>query len=1179
MGGLIVHTTRSISVFVIALFLFVLTVVQWPRQGTAWQANTTVAVVSAGNYQAPVTPDSIAALFGVGLSAQTDQARTRPLPTTLAGVTVRVNNVATGLFFVSPGQINFLIPAGTALGTANISVTASDGTARMGTVEVANTAPALFTFNGNGQGVAAALALRVRANNTQSYEPIAQLDAASNRWQAVPLNLGAANERLFLVMYASGTRGVASLLRVLMGGVEITPSYVGASADFFGVEQINVELTRSLIGRGRLNLSLIAPNTRASNVAEIDLANVAADVAGAPVITSIAPAQAVAGETLTITGTGFSTAANGNAIIIGGVETRTVESVTATRIVVRVPFGVGSSKLAVRTALGEGLSANPVNALTTVSGVITDTQGNPLPNVAVSIAGRNATTSNNGNYTVKDVPANQAVLRVDPTALPLTPKLPVYQRLVGVLGNRDNLQPVIALQPPDNTSVQTQGASLVTADDAALAPEAITAAVTNGGITFDTSNSVSTLPTGVTDPRIYLTRVENSRAPASLPRGVFSSALAQLSPFGIRLNPGGKLTFPNPDGWAANSQVTLYRLNQTATSSLLGTFVTAGTATVSADGQRIETAANAITETSIYFVANARPTTTVIGRVVDSDNTPVRNALVVCAGQLALTDGNGSFVITSVPVTANAQLSLEASFIRASGRTDRVTRTGITALAFSTTRITPDLVLPSPATQPNRPPSLTAPAALTVNVSTTTDFPLLASDPDNQAVTVTVTGTAFASIVTLQGFPNLRLAPGATAAGNYTLTLRATDSQNGVTTRTVALTVIGNTPNRPPVLTVPTARTVAAGQVLAFDVTATDPDAGQTLRLTATGLPTGANFSQTNATTGRFTWTPNANQVVTVSFSVSDGSLTDTKAVMITVSGGGDPTQWVRTSSLPNNVGGILHLLVVGSNIFVGTFENGMLRSTDNGASWAQINNGFPVNQLFIYSLVNNGATIFASTAFGIFRSTDNGANWVAANNGIDSFIVSMPLMVSGTTLFASIGVNGVFRSTDNGANWTRISDGLNNTLVTRLAANGANLFASTSTGVYRSTNGGVNWTAVNNGLGDQFIIDVLVNGTTIFAVAIPGLVFRSTDNGANWTLTSNGLPEDQIGIALAISGTTLFYGNSFGVYRSTNNGASWTAFNEGLTLGGQVVPITSFAVAGNTLYGGNDTVYIRRLQ
>jgi hypothetical protein len=50
-------------------------------------------------------------------------------------------------------------------------------------------------------------------------------------------------------------------------------------------------------------------------------------------------------------------------------------------------------------------------------------------------------------------------------------------------------------------------------------------------------------------------------------------------------------------------------------------------------------------------------------------------------------------------------------------------------------------------------------------------------------------------------------------------------------------------PNRTPMLAVPTAPTVVAGQPLAFTVTATDVDPGETLSLTATSLPPGSVFS------------------------------------------------------------------------------------------------------------------------------------------------------------------------------------------------------------------------------------------------------------------------------------------------------------------------------------------------
>ncbi|NOT58941.1 MAG: cadherin-like domain-containing protein, partial [Acidobacteria bacterium] len=315
-----------------------------------------------------------------------------------------------------------------------------------------------------------------------------------------------------------------------------------------------------------------------------------------------------------------------------------------------------------------------------------------------------------------------------------------------------------------------------------------------------------------------------------------------------------------------------YRLNQTGTSGLLGTFTEIGTARVTADGQRIETAANAVTETSIYFVAQPRPITTVVGRVLDSDNKPIRFVLIACAGQLALTDGNGSFVIPGVAVPANNQLTVEASYIRANGRTDRITRTGITAQAFSTTRITPDLVLPSPATQPNRPPSLTAPATLTVNTGTTTDFPLLVSDPDpNQSVTVTVTGAAFASIVTNQTAFALRLAPGATAAGNHTLTLRAADNQNpaGVTTRTVSVNVI-NAANRPPVAN---AQTVATNEDTPKAITLTGSDAdGDALTYAIVAQPARGTLTGTGA---NLTYTPAAhlNGADVFTFKVNDGKV------------------------------------------------------------------------------------------------------------------------------------------------------------------------------------------------------------------------------------------------------------------------------------------------------------------
>jgi hypothetical protein len=95
--------------------------------------NRAVANVSAASFSAgELASEAIAAAFGTGLAITTQAAETTPLPTQLAGTTVSVKDSAgverfAPLFFVSPDQINYLIPEGTLPGTATVTVTSGDG--------------------------------------------------------------------------------------------------------------------------------------------------------------------------------------------------------------------------------------------------------------------------------------------------------------------------------------------------------------------------------------------------------------------------------------------------------------------------------------------------------------------------------------------------------------------------------------------------------------------------------------------------------------------------------------------------------------------------------------------------------------------------------------------------------------------------------------------------------------------------------------------------------------------------------------------------------------------------------------------------------------------------------------------------------------------------------------------
>jgi uncharacterized protein (TIGR03437 family) len=238
--------------------------------------NSAVACVSAASFGATeLATDSIIAAFGANLATQTLSAAGAPLPTTLAGTTVRVRDSLgterlAQLFFVSANQVNYLMPAGTAPGAAMVTITNSNGKASVGTTQIAMIAPSLFTANANGQGVAAAVALRVKANGTQSFESVARFDTTVGRFVATPIDLGPEGEQVFLILFGTGFRNRSSLANVtaLIGGASADVSFAGAQGDLAGLDQANVRLPRSLIGRGEVDIALIV-NSKTANTVKV----------------------------------------------------------------------------------------------------------------------------------------------------------------------------------------------------------------------------------------------------------------------------------------------------------------------------------------------------------------------------------------------------------------------------------------------------------------------------------------------------------------------------------------------------------------------------------------------------------------------------------------------------------------------------------------------------------------------------------------------------------------------------------------------------------------------------------------------------------------------------------------------------------------------------------------------
>lgn len=789
----------------------------------AVQSTVSVTTVSAASFEGVVVaPDSIVSSFGENLATQTlvasDTDPSTPgiqLPTQLAGTVVEVNNRRAGLFFVSPGQINYVLPAATETGTANVVVKSGGGTTSTGSVQVARTVPSIFSANADGKGVPAATILRVKSSGQQIYEPIAQFSTTDNKFIPKPIDMGPETDRVFLILYLTGVRnaGGAANVRMMMGGEELVPSGLAPQPDFVGLDQINVELPRTLIGKGMLKLSITPkdstggdPNLQfsASNPVDIEIAGTTG--ATPPKVMGWGSVSALAGTELVINGSGFSTTAGGNQVRIGGLEVTDIVPMQPNQLKIMVPFGVSTAPVSVRTAQGEGISSINLPVRTSISGYVENTSRLPLQGVNVTVNGTSITTKTNedGSFVLPDVPAAVQFVDIDGGAVGSNPPYPKIQLKISTQNNRDNqFTRAISLQQAIGSggTVGTGAvAGMAGENGAASLAEAAPIVIQTGDYRLDVNSATSArFPTGESVGTLTLTPLKDARTPVELPLGYFSSAIVQITPFKVKLNPGAQLTFPNTDGFPAGTPASLFRFDHAE-----GRFVEDKSvrAAVSADGKFIQTDSGAIRETSLFFAAILRPTTTITGRVVEKADgkTPVVRATVSFRGAQAVTDSLGGYILRFAPVKEGERISVEATILRSSGRVDRTTSTIVPAVIGGTTKMIPIIM---PGVADNRPPTILVQQDVQVDEGKTLDIPVFISDPDaGQTVTVRAQVPPFVSFnravsANSAAAFNLSVRPNFAQAGKYKVTISATDNLTGSTTETIDLVV--NDVNRPPI--------------------------------------------------------------------------------------------------------------------------------------------------------------------------------------------------------------------------------------------------------------------------------------------------------------------------------------------------------------------------------------------
>jgi photosystem II stability/assembly factor-like uncharacterized protein len=501
-----------------------------------------------------------------------------------------------------------------------------------------------------------------------------------------------------------------------------------------------------------------------------------------------------------------------------------------------------------------------------------------------------------------------------------------------------------------------------------------------------------------------------------------------------------------------------------------------------------------------------------------------------------------------------------------------------------------------------------------VNIGEDTPGPitLTGSDPDGDPITYSIVTQPMHG--TLSGTaPNLTYTPMLNYNGQDTFVYKTNDGKLDSVNALVTITVIAV--NDPPVLTVPGTQNVALNQAINFNVTAVDPDTGQTITLAASNLPSGASF---NAQTGAFSW-PAATPVgsYTVTFTATDNAatpLSDSKTVQINVTEGNRPPSCTPQTASTNEDTAVQIALTGactdpdnnsltyalasqpssgtvslngttatytpnanfnGTDSFTFTANDGSLNSSPTTVT-ITVN---PVCDSPVLT-VPGGQTVartetltFTVTASDPDTATlmlealnlPSGATFTPNGNGTSGQFAWTPVAT-----FPPGEVKVTFRVTDN-CNPTPLSQekdvvitvtqtvqewspapGPEGGKITAFAVIGSNLFAATQGGgIFRSTNNGGQWTEVNTGLTNRDVTSLVAQNGVLYASTAGDGVFRSVDNGANWSAFSTRL-------------SGLF------VFNLTANETHLFAISAATTFGGQTVNRTALNEAGWNAFDTN---------
>ncbi len=245
---------RALAVIIVALLLAAAFV---KAEAPVYSAQSIVN--AADNQPGLLAPNTLATIYGQNLAYGTkaltaNDVQSGVLPTVFpgTGVHVLVGNIVANLIYVSPTQINFLVPANLIPATVNIQVVVDSWAGPAVPIQLAVAAPALFQLD-------AQTAIATKADGS-----VITPDAPAKPGDLIVLYATGLGQTVPPAVYslipkaAAVVTGIASF-DVVLDGVAVDPgaiAYAGIAPGFGGLYQINMFLPASTGANPQISIGL-----------------------------------------------------------------------------------------------------------------------------------------------------------------------------------------------------------------------------------------------------------------------------------------------------------------------------------------------------------------------------------------------------------------------------------------------------------------------------------------------------------------------------------------------------------------------------------------------------------------------------------------------------------------------------------------------------------------------------------------------------------------------------------------------------------------------------------------------------------------------------------------------------------------------------------------------------------